>query len=96
MKTLRNQLLLKLTRFLAGHLSRRELVGWATDALASQCQQAPLALETRRMPDGSIIEVLQLLRLFPEENHHRYALARVELEHYKQRLESDARRPANA
>jgi hypothetical protein len=78
MKTLRNQLLLKLTHYLSGHLSRHQLIAWARDQL-SQYQGITL--------HPALADALNYLCLLPGENPHQFALARAELENHKHSLE---------
>ena len=89
MKTVQNQLLLKLSHFLSGQIGRWEVVVWAKDALGNQKSWAGPAMQ----PGADLmLEVLSALSMLPEERTPHYSLARAGLSDYRRRLEEVAMR----
>jgi hypothetical protein len=85
MKTYTNQLLLKLTKFLTGHLSRMDIVAWARDQMVSVPDR-----NSAHEAGPLLFEVLNALSLLPREDCREYAPARATLFDYKNRLEHEA------
>jgi hypothetical protein len=82
MKTFRNQLLLKLTRFLSGQLSRLHVITWAREQMAIQVGP------DRGDPTAMIVtEALSYLATFPRDDDPQYALVRASLCSFKDQLE---------
>jgi len=90
MKTVQNQLLLKLSHFLSGQIGRWEVVAWAKDALGS-LKAEDRSQRTKTQPGlDLVLEVLSVLSMLPEERTPRYSLARASLNDYRRRLEDAA------
>jgi hypothetical protein len=96
MKTVQNQLLLKLSHFLSGQIGRWEVVAWAKDALGSLKPegrvQNPIAGQAMQPGADLVLEVLAALSMLPEERTPHYSLARADLSDYRRRLEEAAMR----
>jgi hypothetical protein len=87
MKTVQNELLLKLSHFLSGQIGRWEVVVWAKDALGSRKSDGRRQNPTVQPGSDLVLEVLSALSMLPEERTPRYSLARVRLNDYRRRLE---------
>ena len=92
MKTVHNQLLLKLSHFLSGQIGRWEVVVWAKDALGSRKSDGRRQNLTVQPGSDLLLEVLYALSMLPEERTPRYSLARASLNDYRRRLELAAMR----
>jgi hypothetical protein len=91
LKTVTSRLLLKLTNYLSGHISRMDIVAWARDELLNRspgCETHDPERTDRSPNTMLIIEVLGALSLLPQERSPEYAPARAGLSIYKHRLEN--------
>jgi hypothetical protein len=92
MKTVQNQLPLKLSHFLSGQIGRWEVVVWAKDALRSH-ESEIRSQNTKTQPGLELVlEILSALSMLPEERTPHYSLARAGLNDYRRRLEEVAMR----
>jgi len=90
MRTVQNQLLLKLSHFLSGQIGRWEVVAWAKDALGSQKSEFR-GQNAKPQPGLDLVqEVLSVLSGLPDERTRHYSMVRASLNDYRRRLEEAA------
>lgn len=89
MKTFRNQLLLKLTRYLTGQISTTDIVTWAREEYSgkkvARWYVDPFA---ERHEKSLLLEILETLCHLPEEHEWEYAVVRNNLKYYQRQLEN--------
>jgi hypothetical protein len=106
MRTVQNQLLLKLSHFLSGQIGRWEVVAWAKDVLTMQNAECRMQNHGQRSADSVVRiaergpatqpghdlvqEILSVLSGLPDERTRHYSLVRASLNDYRRRLEEAA------